>query len=342
MTINKIFALIIVFVLASTLLVFAYADESSEVTDDAPAEESAEAVGPAIEDAGAKKAKSIKQTIEERVAKKKDLLERAKQTRDEARVALKAEKNSLKEAQNKFKQAKKELQDFRKAVAKCSGVQSDECKKARKDNKMFTAKFVDGTIEQIFRMIERAREGVQDAGLSDEKKAQLESELDARLAEINALRQKQGQIQAQSTAQEIRDAAKNIKEFWKAAKESVKQNNLHINSARFGGVLVQAEKLQERLNKRLEEFNGQGKDVSGLDAKMSSFAEKLGAAKALNDDVQGLLESLDSADDKNVVMKDAAEKMRDAHAQLRDARILLKQIKDDINAQDTLSAGLEE
>jgi DNA repair exonuclease SbcCD ATPase subunit len=346
MSVKKLFALFAVtLMLAGIFSVLAYADKDKRDNADAQENENTGSEGTAAVESGdaavSSKVKSIRQTIDERVAKKKEILEKAKRIHEEKKEALRVVKDELKEAREKLKESRKELENLRRGVEKCAGVSSDECKKLRKDTKAFSAKMVDGSIEHVYKMLERSRDAVEKSELGDDEKSGLVAGLDAKLAEMNAMRQKQGQIQAQNTAQEIKNAAKSMKEFWQLSKESIKANNLKISSAKLGGVLVKVDALQARLNKHLEEFRAQGKDTAELDSKVSSFSEKLEAAKQINDEVQSLLGTLDSAEDKSAVMKEATSKMRDAHNLLKEARVVLNSIKESVKAQDTLSAGLQ-
>ncbi len=317
--------------------------ELPETVDSADSVDNDAVEKPVVADKNAvAKAKSMKQSIEERVSKKKDLLERAKKSREEAREALKSARDELKDARQKFRESKKALSDVRSRVEKCSGINSDECKKARKDNKAHVAKFVDGSVEQVYRMLERAKNAAQSSALNEEDRNRLVSELEAKLAELSLLRQKQGQIQAQSSASDVKNAAKNMKEFWNASKISVKKNNLKVSSGKLGNLVQNMEKLQERLNDAVAEFRSGGKDTAELDSKIVLFNEKVSASRSLNDELQALLESVDSASDKSAVMRDATGKMQQAQSLLKDARAVLNEIRESIKVQNALSAGIQQ
>ena len=290
----------------------------------------------------AEKVKSVKQTIEERVSKKKELLERAKQSREKTREAFMTARDELKDARQKFKDSQKALIEAKKSVEKCKSINSDECKKARKDNKAHSAKFVDGSIEQVYKMLERAKKAAESSNINEEQKAQLVSDLDAKLAELGLLRQKQGQIQSQNTAREIKDAAKNMKNFWSNSKHSVQKNNLKVSSSKLGGLVVKMEKLQVRLNAEIEKFKNNGKDTAELDTKIALFNEKISAVKNLNAEIVGLLETVDSAENKSEVMKSATGKMKEAHVFLNDAKSILNDIRGSLKAHEALFAGVQQ
>ena len=231
--------------------------------------------------------------------------------------------------------------ELKEKTNKCKGIQSDECKKARKDAKSKTAKFVDGSIEHIFRMLERAKNAAEKASVSDEERTELLDSIDAKLAEISALRQKIGQVQAQNTAEEIRNAAKSVREFWNSAKETVEVDNLKIKSSKLGGIIQKTEQLESKLADKLSAFKNEGKDTADLESKMSAFSEKLASAKSLNDELQSLLGNFASAEDKSAVMKEATEKMQQAHSELKEAHATLNAIRSTIRAQESLSAGVQ-
>ncbi|MBI4140883.1 hypothetical protein HY485_03540, partial [Candidatus Woesearchaeota archaeon] len=221
---------------------------------------------------------------------------------------------------------------LKEKIKGCKGVDSDNCKITRRDAKTHAAKFVDGATEQVFNILQKAKEATQNSNMPEDQKQQLLGQFEQKIQQLNALRQKQGQIQAQSTTKEIKDAAKNVKEFWKQHKEEVKQQNLRVKHDRFGGVIVKAEKLQEKLQKQLEEFKQQGKDTTELETKITAFNEHISAAKTLNDEAQPLIEN------KN--MKEATDKMREAHEHIKQAQQTLKEIKNTVHAQETLAEGL--
>ncbi len=285
-------------------------------------------------DKASEKSKSVRQTIEDRVTQKKELLERAKLKREQTKEAFKTAKDELKEAREKAKESRKELQSLKQKTQNCKGIESDDCKKTRRDAKTHAAKFVDGATEQVFTTLQRAKEDIQASNKTEDKKAELMADFDEKIEKLNKLRQKQGQIQAQSTTKEVKEAAKNIKEFWKQHKEQIKKQNLKIKHERFGGVIIKAEKLQERLQKQLETFEQQGKDTTTLESQITIFNNKISEAKTLNDEARTFIE--------NGNMKEATDKMREAHQKLKEAQQTLKEIKNTVRAQQTLTTGLQE
>ena len=333
--------------LASTIsLVFASENDENANTENSDAQvqsevDSENVVADMPEDAVVK-VKSIRQSIDDRIAKKKELLNRAKKFREESREALKDVKDELKEAKQKLRESKVNFESAKDELEKCKGIQSDNCKKSRKDAKTHVAKLVDGSIEHIYRTLEKAVASVEASGLSEEQKTALNADLNSKLQEINAFRQTQGQIQAQSSLKEIKDAAKKVHDFWKSNKDSVKESNARITIAKLGGIVQKMESLQLKLNKRVEDFKAQGKDTVDVESKISAFNEKLDSVKSLQGEVESLLDSLDSADDTSAVMKAAVDKMREAHAQIKDAHIILKEVQNSIRTQEALSAGLNE
>lgn len=304
-------------------------EKEQEITDES-AEKKAE-----------ERVKSLRQSLEDRATKKKELLERAKKTREEAKESLKAAKDDLKVAREKFKESQKELMEVKRELAKCKGIDSAECKKSRKNAKTHAAKVVDSSIEKTFHVLQRARDAAErSTKLSEDERQAMVNQLNTKLEALNALRQKHSQIQTLGTAEEIKAAAKNMKEFWKEHQEKVKEHTSKVRTAKFGGVLEKMEHLQAKLDKELADFKKEGKDTAELEAKTSAFAEKLAMTKQLHAEVISLLNGVSSADDKSVVMKEVTEKMRQAHGQLKEAHVLLKEIQKIVRAQKALSAGI--
>lgn len=345
MAINKIFALFIV----SLMLVgvFSAVVQAQDASANSNTVANTESTEPQVTDNNANtaevavKAKSISQTIEERIAKKKELLDKAKRIHEETTEKLKAVKDDLKDAREKLKESKKELETLKSHSEKCKGINSDECKKSRKDTKAYTAKMVDSSIEHAFRTLERARDAIENSDLSDDEKLKISADLDAKLADMNAMRQKQGPIQAQSSVNEIKDAAKNMQDFWVSAKDSIKLNNAKIGVRKLGNIISKMELLQNKLDQQTSEFKTEGKDTAELEAKVASFTEKLNAAKQTNTAMQSLIAGLDSAEDKSASMKEITGKMKEAQSDLKDARAILNDIKGSISTQNTLSASLQ-
>ncbi|GEM_PF-3912808 len=342
---NKFLAIFIVsLMLASVFFSAVIADEEQEVEDNTDSTESQEVQSQSAnaQATNKKETKSIKQSIEERVTKKKELLERAKKVREDSREAFKTAKDELKEARQKLKDSKENFAQVKKELEKCKEIQSDTCKKSRKDAKSHSAKLVDGATEHIYRVLERASKAVENSDLSDDEKASTNAEISEKLEQINALRQTQGQIQTQSTVKEIKDAAKKVNEFWKANKEFVKENNAKITSAKLGGVIAKTQALKSKFDAKVAAFKSEGKDTTELESKIAAFNEKLSSAQALNEEVKALLSSVSSSDDKSSVMKQATSKTKDAHVQLKEAHSLLKELRNSIETQETLSASLQD
>lgn len=346
---SKLLALFIVsLMLASVFFSAVIADNELEVEEEKELTESQETQSEATDQSSnaqltnKKETKSIKQSIEERVTKKKELLERAKKVREDSKEAFKTAKDELKEARQKLKDSKENFVEVKKELEKCKEIQSDTCKKSRKDAKSHSAKLVDGATEHIYRVLERASKAIENSDLTDDEKASVNAQISEKLEQINALRQTQGQVQAQSTVKEIKDAAKKVNEFWKANKEFVKENNAKIISAKLGGVIAKTQSLKNKLDEKVELFKSEGKDTADIESKIAQFNEKLSNAQALNEEVKALLASVSSSDDKSSIMKQATSKIKDAHAQLKEAHSLLKEIRNSIKNQETLSAGLQD
>lgn len=338
MNTKTIIAILIVTVLiVSALPALAHADEKQigdeekHIDEKESAEDSDDEITEKM-DKSSEKSKSVRQSIEDRVMKKKELLERAKKTREEAKEAFKAAKDELKEAREKAKESRKELKNLKEELQKCKGVEGEDCKKTRRDAKTHAAKFVDGSTEQVFKTLQRAKEAIEKSNMPEDQKAQFIADFDEKIQALNTLRQKQGQIQSQSTTKEIKDAAKNVKEFWKTQKEDIKKANSKVSIARFGGTIVKAEQLQEKLDTKLEQFKNQGKDTTELETKITAFKEKLSTARTAHDEAASLIE-------QNSV-KEATAKMREAHTALKEAHTLLTEIRNAFKAQEQLTAAL--
>lgn len=284
-------------------------------------------------------AKSIRQTIDERVAKKKELLERAKTVRKQAREAEKSSKDELKDIREQLKETTKGFDVLKQRADTCKGIESFECKKARKDAKNRATQLISHTIEHTHKLLERTRDNLQKSkDLSDEQKNSFLQELETKLSQATILRDQQSI--GFTTPEQIKTAAKQTKELIQQSKSGIKEKALITANSKFGGIIKKIEKIQDQLSHTLERYTQEGKDVAVLEPKITAFNEYIDAAKKLHDEVTATLQT--SEGDKSELMKIATQKMREAHQRIKQAQTVLKEISSFIKTQERLSEGVSE
>lgn len=253
----------------------------------------------------------------------KNILEKNKQNRENARANYQQAKNNLADSKNKLNDCKGKTDD-----AACTETKT----KAKKDAKDFLLNSAD----RVLSLLEKTKERLTNSDMNDADKTASLAKIDARIAELAGARETVEQMGDDATKEEIQEASRLIKDAWKGTNKDVKEEASKLAASKIGGILVQIERLQAKLQSTVDKLKEKGKDTSAIDAVMSDFNAKIDAAKA----------SQATAQEKFTAgaIKEATAAMKEAHKSIKEARILLKDAVRKIakvNAGKKVANGLE-
>ena len=240
--------------------------------------------------------------------KGKTLREQAKEVRAEVKEQAREQRMKVAEIGNGLKT--------------CKGRRTTDCDEKRNEAKVQAKDVLVNAAEDVTAMLTSAKEKILASAVSD--KDALVADLDAQITAIANAKVQVDALTANSTKEDVKTAAKDLRTAVQEAKKSLKYGANKLVSSRLGGVLVIVEQLQTKLENRLTKLAEKGADVSsaGLDA----FKVKIAKAKSLNAEAIALFDKSKTAaqGEKDNLMKQATNKLKESHKAMVEARDMLK------------------
>ncbi|MBI2102023.1 hypothetical protein HYT53_05430 [Candidatus Woesearchaeota archaeon] len=262
--------------------------------------------------------------------------------RDISEARLKQVKDKFEKAKEEFDDAKDELKDAREALK--------EAKENRDENATIehAKDYLLHTADALMSHLEKLKAKVQESeNIDAELEAKMVAEIDAQIAEINSIK---ADVEAATTKEQIKEAAKKLRTKWNRLKQIIKLHTERIVSARVEGIVNRGVVLEKKLDHILEGLDEKNITVN-VSAEVSAFSDKIALAKDKYKQVQVKLAAVidlkagnatseeirKTADEANTLLKDAREAIKDAHDILKD---IVKKIKE-ADAEADLSEEVE-
>jgi len=213
------------------------------------------------------KARSV---MEERRGKAHERLEQRREAIRErfaaARERYKNAKEHYLDARKKFISTKRKIGNAREKWGECRGDTSERCQNVRKTIKANAKPFLLHSADMVLNALERLETRVaENENMDPDVQAALVNKLEADIKEVSSAKATIENLDENSTPDEIRAAAKTIRNAWHDVRKTIKRATGHLINARVGQVIVQVERLQERIQKVRDKLAAQGYDVTALD-----------------------------------------------------------------------------
>jgi hypothetical protein len=242
----------------------------------------------------------LKETREQREA----LREQAKERYNEVRDQYNATREKLEEAR----------QDCAENTTECHRVRTGEAKT-----------FLLSSTEMVLSALNRVKsEILANTDLSNETKNDLLDEIDARIIEVESAKAVIGDLSANVTQEEVKNATETIREAWKETRVTLKWSVGYILNARLANILERTDDLSRRMHEARDRLAAKGKNVSSIDEKMADFDAKLAQAKAEWNIAEDIM--------NNATPTTVDEAAKQAHEHVVKAQQLLKEVRDDFQA----------
>lgn len=269
--------------------------------------------------------------------KKAGLQRKFAENADELKNILEKNKQNRENAREKYAEAKGKLADSKEKLKDCKGKTDDTaCTEEKAKAKKNAKDFLLNSADRVLNLLEKTKERITNSDMNEADKTASLAKIDARIAELAGARETVEQMGDDATKEEIQEASRLIKDAWKGTNKDVKEEASKLAASKIGGVLVQIERLQAKLQNTVNKLKEKGKDTSAIDAIMSDFNAKIDAAKASQATVQ---EKFSTGN-----VKEGTAAMKEAHKSIKEARILLKDAVRKIakvNAGQKVKEGLE-
>lgn len=262
----------------------------------------------------------------------RDKREDIRDKREDVREKLKefnAVKERFKLAENKLKAEKVKFIDVRDRFKKECAADSTKniCKTIKSEIKANAKPHLLNTANAVLEALNRLRARTESSDyLEEADKKEILSNIDAKIANVKDLMAKIEALNENSTPEEIKQVAEDIKVVWKNLRPFLELQGKKVGIIRIGGVIKKSEKLEGRLQRTLEKLKSKGFDVSNLDALITEFNNHIKEAKANHVEALKLISAGD--------VKGAHEKLTEAKKHLKLAQDALRKIVQEIKNRD--------
>ena len=247
--------------------------------------------------------------------------------RNVPQARLQAVRQNFEKAKEKFKEAKDELQDTRNKLRE---ARSEEEKLQHAKN--YSLKVADVLIQYL----EKVKAKVQESKNIDEARAtQIVADIDLQISEITQIKV---DIEAATTKEQVKDAAKKLREKWNKLKHITRLHAERVISARIEGLVNRGIVLEKKLDHILAKAEEKGIEIN-VSVEVAQFSEKIALAKDKYTQAQAKIASVIDlkagnatneqiravADEANALLKEARDAIKEAHSILKTIVSKIKQ-----------------
>ncbi len=236
----------------------------------------------------------------------------------------------------KTRDVQKEFRDergnIRKEVRKVcqDDKESDDCVKARDQGLSEMKELLKNTADRMIDHLENVKVRISaNENISDEDKQAVIARLDLSIADLVEAK---ADVDAATTEQELKDAAKSIRDVWKKIKFHAFWAVAFNIDVRFEHLLRKFNHYKEILDCVLDEMQSQGKDTGIVGPLVDEYDGHVDAAVAAHAKAHDLVQEarvLDWESDAEKIrelLHQAREQLKISHQELREAYAILKDI----------------
>ena len=240
---------------------------------------------------------------------------------------------NLAQFRDKFNKAKENLKVAKEGL-EISRKDLNEAIKDRNENKTIDSakKFLSRASDALINHLEKIKTQVQESkNIPEDRVKKMVADIDAEIAAVKSIK---AQAEAATTKEQLKEAAKKLREEWNKVKSLIKLHTDRLVSARVEGLVNQGLVLEKRLDSILAKAKEKGIEIN-VDAEVKSFSEKIGASRDTYKKAQAKIsEALDlrakgepaESDKIKQLLKDAEDMLKQARDSLKDAHEVLKTI----------------
>lgn len=259
------------------------------------------------------------------------------------RARVQAARRNYADAKEKFVVTKKRFAeqrstfiDAKKKWKDCEDEQKEECQQAKQDVQRNMKPFLLKSADMVLDALERVRARVAAAvDMDTEKQKELLENLDLRIRAVTEARAAVEAMPDDASREDLREAAKIIKDAWKDTRIVLKDSVGHVMLARLGNILHRVKQLDSRLEATRDKLRAKGKDVTKLDSLLVDFRAMLSDANEAYTEAREAFAAAKTSEDRNAAVKRAHELIVKARTSLKEAQQLLQQALVEIRTQNS-------
>lgn len=241
--------------------------------------------------------------------------------------------SKIAELREKFENAREDF-DKAKEDVESSRKELNEAIKNKNSNKTINAskKYLSRAADAMVSHLEKIKSKIQESkNIPEDRVKEIVADIDAEIAKINSIK---AEAQAATTKEQVKEAAKKLREEWNKAKSLAKIHAERIVSARVEGIINQGLVLEKRLDDILDKAKEKNVSIN-VSAEISQFSEKIGLSREKYKQAQSnISEALDlraqgepaDSDKIKALLEDANKLLGEARDAIKEAQSILKSI----------------
>lgn len=236
---------------------------------------------------------------------------------------------------------------YHECVKKAEAVEADEtaprderdaraaCKETKKqftsDAKTFLLKTADLVVESLNKLKYQVK---LSEDISEEDAQKLLDDIEQRIIAVKNARASVEELKEDAASQEeLKAAAKTIREAWQETRALFKKDVGVLMQAKLGNIIHRMDQLTAKFERARDRLKEKGADVTALDELLSGLDGTLAEARANYEAAVKLFVEAHTAKDVDAVTKKAHELVKKARADLKEAQQMLRDITAEIKAQ---------
>lgn len=254
----------------------------------------------------------------------------AKKMHVESRTRIEAQKKAYHECVKNMRAAASD--ETRPVEAQ---VDSSNCKEIKKqftsDAKTFLLKTADLVVESLNKLKYQVK---LSEDISEEDAQKLLDDIEQRVIAVKNARASVEELKEDAASQEeLKAAAKTIREAWQETRVLFKKDVGVLMQAKLGNIIHRMDQLTAKFERARDRLKEKGADVTALDKLLSGLDGTLAEARADYEAAVKLFVEAHTAKDVDVVTKKAHELVKKARAGLKEAQQMLRDVTAEIKAQ---------
>lgn len=163
--------------------------------------------------------------------------------------------------------------------------------------------------------------------LDETERQEIISEVDGY---ISWLEQKQPEIEAATTRQELQDITKTVREEWNEIRPATRRIIGQMMNSKVLWVINKAENVSAKAEDAIEKLDATGEDTTELESLLADFNAKLDLAREKHDAASAKYAESRSAGEADSLLREADALVREANGYLKEAYTTLKQLVKEI------------
>jgi len=342
---KKIISILVMCLFLLSIASLAFAEDSATIEDASEKQDDGSAVSITTAQAkviGEKPNVVDAQNLEQKREQIKQRLEKAKIDFEQKKLVFAERKEEVKQkleqAKKQFEEKREALMQAREKIKECSA--EGDCEQVKKEYRAKAGPYLEKTADNILKLFEKLKTNLEQSSV--ENKDELIAELNAKISNVEELKQKAEELGENAEKEQIQEIAKQMREEWNSAKKLAKVSAGQVVLDRYAGVLVKIDHLNDVMDKVLAKMKEKGMDTTSVEPKITEFKGHLDDATTSFEEAKKLY-SLSSTEvdfaKAHVKLAEAKQHLVEAHAVLKEIVSLVKEQKAENVLNEELTSG---